>query len=200
MKRLIITTLGVFFVTACQMSPDQKKTIDYKGLSAKPGLVAFGPLAGVDEKQYLLEQDALLHSRLEGKGVETNIQEPTLTLNIPGNIGFSPNSASINWNLHSILDEISPVLKEYKYTSILILGHSDSKGNSEVNQRLSEQRGKAIYDYFINSEVPPERLSYKGVAGNDPLIKNAETTLDRALNRRITLQITINKPADAVEK
>jgi outer membrane protein OmpA-like peptidoglycan-associated protein len=200
MKRLIITTLGVFFVTACQMSPDQQKAIDYKGLSSKPGLVAFGPLAGVDGKQYLLEQDALLRSSLEGKGIETSIQESTLTLDIPGNISFSPNSASINWNLHSILGEISPVLKEYKYTSILILGHSDSKGNSEVNQRLSEQRGKAIYDYFINSGVPSERLSYKGVAGNDPLITNAETTLERALNRRITLQITINKPAAAVEK
>jgi outer membrane protein OmpA-like peptidoglycan-associated protein len=120
------------------MSPDKSATIDYKGLSAKPGLVAFGPLAGMDEKQYLLEQDALLHSRLEGKGIETDIQEHTLTLNIPGNIGFGPNSASINWNLHSILDAISPVLKEYKYTSILVLGHSDSKGNPEVNKKTQE--------------------------------------------------------------
>lgn len=200
MKRLTLFTSCVFLITACQMSPDKSATIDYKGLSAKPGLVAFGPLAGMDEKQYLLEQDALLHSRLEGKGIETDIQEHTLTLNIPGNIGFDPNSASINWNLHSILDAISPVLKEYKYTSILVLGHSDSKGNPEVNQRLSEQRGKAIYDYFIHSGVSSGRLSYQGVSDNDPLIKDAETTLERALNRRITLKITINKPATAVEK
>jgi outer membrane protein OmpA-like peptidoglycan-associated protein len=52
-----------------------------------------------------------------------------LTLNIPGNIGFGPNSASINWNLHSILDAISPVLKEYKYTSILVLGHGPKATN-----------------------------------------------------------------------
>jgi len=200
MKRLIIATSYVFLLTACQMSPDQAATIDYKGLSAKPGLVAFGPLAGIDERQYLLEQDALFRGRLEGKGVDSVIKEPTLTLNIPGNIGFGINSASINWNLHSILDEISPVLKEYKYTSILVLGHSDSKGDPEVNQRLSEQRAKAIHDYFIHSGVPSERLGYKGVADSEPVIKDALTTLDRALNRRITLEITINKSVSEAEK
>ena len=200
MKRLIIATSYAFLLSACQVSPDKSGVIDYKGLSAKPGLVAFGSLAGVDGRQYLLEQDALFRSRLEGKGIDTVIKESTLTLNIPGNIGFGINSASINWNLHSILDGISPVLKEYKYTSILVLGHSDSKGDTEVNQRLSEQRAKAIHDYFMRSGVSLERLSYKGVADSDLLIKNALTTLDRALNRRITLEITINKTELEAEK
>ncbi len=200
MKRLIIGTFSVFLVTACQMTSSVAPTIDYKGLSAKPGVVAFGSIANIDEKQYLLEQEALFRSSLESTGVDIERKEHTLTLNIPGNIGFGINSASMTWNLHSILDEISPVLKEYKYTSILLVGHSDSRGDPEVNLLLSEQRAKAIHHYFINSGVPANRMKYEGVGDKDLLIKKAETTLDNALNRRVTIDITVNKSEPEQDK
>ncbi|MDF1584240.1 MAG: OmpA family protein [Methyloprofundus sp.] len=196
MKRLTMVTSYVFMfflITACQMSSNVAPTIDYKGLSAKPGVVAFGAITDIDEKQYLIEQEALFRGSLEGTGVDIERQEHALILNIPGNISFGINSAGMTWNLHSILDKISPVLKEYKYTSILLLGHSDSRGDPEVNLLLSEQRAKAIYHYLINSSVPAERMKYEGVGDKDLLIKNAETTLDNALNRRVTIEITVNK-------
>ncbi|MCF7971626.1 MAG: OmpA family protein [Methylococcaceae bacterium] len=200
MKRLIIAASFVFLITACQMSPNVAPTMDYKGLSAKPGTVAFGSITDVDEKQYLLEQEALFRSRLDGTGVDIERKDHTLTLNIPGNIGFGINSASINWNLHNILDGISPVLKEYKYTTILVIGHSDAKGDPDVNLILSKQRAKAIHDYLIRSSISASRINYQGIGARDLLIKEAKTTLDNALNRRVTLEITVNKAEPEQDK
>jgi len=42
------------------MSSNIASAIDYKGLSAKLGGVAFGSITDIDEKQYLIEQEALL--------------------------------------------------------------------------------------------------------------------------------------------
>jgi outer membrane protein OmpA-like peptidoglycan-associated protein len=67
----------------------------------------------MDRKQYLIEQHALIRSKLMDKGVESKIEGQTLTVNIPGNIAFGINSARMNWNVHNILDKISSILKEF---------------------------------------------------------------------------------------
>ena len=187
MKRLLFVFVLGSLMSGCQTSSDPAPK-----WTMAPGEVAFGSLAGFDRKQYLIEQHALLRSKVLDKGVESEIKGDTLTVNIPGNIAFSPNSARMNWNVHEILDRISPILKEYKYTSILVLGHSDSAGDRDINQLLSEQRARIIRDYFINSGVDAQRITSRGLGGNDLLIHDEITTQDRSLNRRITLEIKVD--------
>lgn len=187
MKRLLFVFVLGSLMSGCQTSSDPAPKY-----TMAPGEVAFGSLAGFDRKQYLIEQHALLRSKVLDKGVESEIKGDTLTVNIPGNIAFSPNSARMNWNVHEILDRISPILKEYKYTSILVLGHSDSAGDRDINQLLSEQRARIIRDYFINSGVDAQRITSRGLGGNDLLIHDEITTQDRSLNRRITLEIKVD--------
>ncbi|MCK5356069.1 MAG: OmpA family protein [Methyloprofundus sp.] len=190
MKRLLIAFMLVTLLTACQKT-STKHVKEYQGPA--PGEVAFGFLAGKDEKQYLLEQNALFRSKLLYKDIEPVLKGEMLELNIPGNIAFSINSAKMTWNVHEILDKITPILKEYKHTSILVLGHSDSRGDRDLNQLLSEQRARAVRDYFINSGVDIRRITSRGLGAHDLLIQNDVTTLERALNRRVTLEIRVKK-------
>ena len=188
MKRLFITLILVTLVSACTVrgpDPDPK-------VSQAPGEVAFGPLAGMDEKQYLFEQHALFKNKFNNRGVASKINGDTLELTISGNITFSINSAKLNWNVHEILDRITPVFKEYIHTSILVLGHSDARGDKVINQLLSEQRARVIRDYFIRSGIDPQRIVSRGMGDEDLLISDDITTVDRALNRRITIEITVN--------
>ena len=187
MKRLIFAFVLVSLMTACQRNESP-----YPKSYEAPGEVAFGPLAAGDRRQYLIEQHALLRSKLLDKGVESKITGETLVVNIPGNIAFGINSSRMNWNVHDILDKISPILIEYKYTSILVLGHSDARGDKDLNQLLSEQRARVIREYFINSGVDAQRITSRGLGGDDPLITDELTTLERSLNRRITLEIKID--------
>lgn len=188
MKRLLITFILVTLLAACQMSSTKNVKVSPEEV---PGQVAFGPLAGMEKEQYLFEQHALFRSKLLDKGVKTKIEGETLILNIPGNITFSINSAKMNWNINEILNRITPVLKEYNQTSILVLGHSDTRGDMIINQRLSEQRARLIRDYFIRSGIDPRRVTSRGVGSDDLLIQDDLTSLDRSLNRRILLKITV---------
>jgi len=195
MKRLIIAFILVSLTTACnKYSGRFYSTSDspYPDTYESPGEVAFGPLAAHDRKQYLIEQQALINSKLQERGITTKIEAETLIVNIPGNIAFDVNSARLNWNVHDILDRITPTLKEYKYTSILVLGHSDGKGDRDVNQLLSEQRARLIRGYFVNSGLDVNRITSRGVGGDDLLVTDELTTQDRSLNRRITLEIKID--------
>ncbi len=44
-----------------------------------------------------------------------------------------------------------------------IEGHADPQtGNAKINQRLSDARAKAVYDYLVSQGVKPEQLTYEG--------------------------------------
>lgn len=189
MKLSLIAVILCSLLSACVSNNSENP---YPANFEPPGEVTFGPLAGLDRKHYLLEQQALIGSQLQAQGVTTEIKGATLVANIPGNIAFDINSAQLNWNVHDILDKITPVLKEYKYTRILVIGHSDGRGNRDLNQLLSEQRARLIRGYFVNSGLDISRITSKGVGGDDLFITDELTNLERSLNRRITLQITID--------
>ncbi len=51
--------------------------------------------------------------------------------------------------------------KDKVYT---IEGHADPQtGTAAVNQRISEQRAKSVYDYLVNKGVNPKQLKYEGM-------------------------------------
>lgn len=44
----------------------------------------------------------------------------------------------------------------------IIEGHASSEGSHSANQKLSQRRANAIYDYLIRRGVPPHRLAAVG--------------------------------------
>ena len=69
-----------------------------------------------------------------------------------------------------------------------IAGHTDDVGPSDYNQRLSEARAKAVYDYLVSKGISPSRLTYKGYGETQPLVRDT-TEWARARNRRTELRI-----------
>ena len=48
-----------------------------------------------------------------------------------------------------------------------IVGHADAKtGSAEYNQKLSERRAKAVYDYLVGQGVNANQLTWKGVGSS----------------------------------
>ncbi|WP_257656664.1 OmpA family protein [Parapedobacter lycopersici] len=71
---------------------------------------------------------------------------------------------------------------------IEIGGHTDNTGDAAYNQRLSENRAKAVHHYLINAGIAPARLSYRGYGLSQPVATN-ETAEGRQLNRRTAFKI-----------
>ena len=85
---------------------------------------------------------------------------------------------------YAILDEVASVMAEYPNLKVRVEGHTDSQGNDQRNQELSQTRADAVMAYLIEKGVSPTRLSAVGFGESAPVADNG-TREGRAQNRRV---------------
>ena len=81
------------------------------------------------------------------------------------------------------------LLNENPNMKILLAGHTDNKGKDKYNEKLSEARAKAVYDYLVERGIDKKRLKYAGFGAKHPIADN-KTEEGRAKNRRVEFTIT----------
>lgn len=106
------------------------------------------------------------------------------------NVHFEFDKATLTAADRSQLDTVATRLKTEATTARLsVSGHTDSVGSNAYNQRLSEQRAKAVTDYLVSNGVPRASVvSVKGVGEAQPVADN-NTADGRAMNRRTEILI-----------
>lgn len=103
-------------------------------------------------------------------------------------IVFGLNSAELTDNTRLVINAFIEFLRENPTVHATIEGYTDNVGNEDANQKLSEQRAKAVYDYLIANRVRPDRIQYKGMGSANPVATN-DTEEGRAKNRRTVFVI-----------
>jgi large repetitive protein len=104
-------------------------------------------------------------------------------------IRFETNSLTILADQQHALDELAQQLKDHpEIERISIAGHSDDRGGSELNLRLSRGRADAVRSELIRRGVEAKRLHAQGLGSVRPIAGN-DSAEGRALNRRVELQI-----------
>ncbi len=86
------------------------------------------------------------------------------------------------------LDKIAQLLQRNPQLRISLEGHTDNEGDQLANQKLSENRAKAVRDYLKTKGIAAERLQYKGFGEDRPVADNS-TAAGRQKNRRTELRI-----------
>jgi outer membrane protein OmpA-like peptidoglycan-associated protein len=147
-----------------------------------------GALAGGGIGYYMDVQEAKLRQRLRGSGVSVTRVGNQIQLNMPGNITFATGSPSINAGFYDVLNSVAIVLKEYKKTTVDVIGHTDSVGSADYNQRLSENRARSVAEYLSGQGILQARLLVAGMGESQPVASNS-TPEGRAQNRRVNIQI-----------
>lgn len=87
------------------------------------------------------------------------------------------------------LELLTQLLEENKNLTIEISGHTDHVGDEKLNQKLSENRAKSVYDFLIANGIEKKRLTYKGYGATKPRATN-ETDEGKQQNRRTEFTIT----------
>lgn len=216
-KSAIAAVVGFSVVlSACQSNPfmttdpytgEEKvnKTTKGAGIGAAVGLLT-GIIIGGDRKRLLLasgigaltgglvgnymdREDAKLRAQLRGTGVSVTRVGDQIILNMPGNVTFATNSYNISADFFEVLNSVALVLNEFDQTYVDIIGHTDSTGSLEHNQRLSERRADSVARYLKSQQVLPERILTKGMGPNAPVASN-DTPEGRSLNRRVEIVLT----------
>ncbi|OCX53823.1 hypothetical protein BEL04_05930 [Mucilaginibacter sp. PPCGB 2223] len=107
------------------------------------------------------------------------------------NIFFDTNKSDIRDESKVELQKLILFLNDNPKVVIEISGHTDDVGNDALNQVLSQNRAKAVYQYLIAQHIAASRLVYKGYGKTQPIAPN--TTDDgRQQNRRTEFKIVSN--------
>ena len=73
---------------------------------------------------------------------------------------------------------------------IRIEGHSDATGSLRFNMILSKKRANTVIRYLVGrGHVTRSRLVARGLGPKKPLVPNAKTKEERAMNRRVEFHI-----------
>ena len=100
---------------------------------------------------------------------------------------FVSGKADLSEDTKFMLHDLAKLLKSNPNLKLQIVGHTSKEGSEVFNQKLSEARAKAAFDFLVKERgIDASRLEYKGVGSSQPL---DETKLE--VNRR-TEFIVIN--------
>jgi outer membrane protein OmpA-like peptidoglycan-associated protein len=104
------------------------------------------------------------------------------------NLFFDSNKAKIRKESFTELDKIYKLLKEKPDIKAEVSGHTDNKGNDQLNTKLSQDRAKAVIDYLVKKGINKSRLTAMGYGKSQPIASN-DTDAGRQLNRRVEMKI-----------
>src|SRR5690554_2676637 len=90
------------------------------------------------------------------------------------NVFFDLNKSTLRKESYVELNRLRDFLSVNSGIKIEIGGHTDSRGDSKLNKKLSEDRAKSVYDYLISQGIEATRLSYKGYGAEKPKRTDAE--------------------------
>ena len=109
-------------------------------------------------------------------------------------VQFDTAKATIKKVSDKLLDEVAAVLKEHPEITLLeVQGHTDDRGGKEMNEKLSDDRAKAVMQAMIKRGIDASRMTAKGYGQNVPIGDN-KTDKGRQENRRVQFVIKEKKP------
>ncbi len=115
-------------------------------------------------------------------------------------IEFGLNSWDILPEMYAALNKIRDFMLDNPDFNLKISGHTDSQGNAEANNVLSQKRADSIKEYLSKKgSVKANRIAAAGYGSSRPIVKDEQTDADRKLNRRVEFEIirkTASLPAD----
>ncbi|QMW23105.1 OmpA family protein [Sandaracinobacteroides saxicola] len=148
-----------------------------------------GAIAGAGIGSYMDKQERELREKTRGTGIEVNRVGDEIKLEMPSNVTFAFNSASLDPAFRPNLEKVAQTLGSYQSTFIDVYGHTDSIGSDEVNQKLSEARAATVADALGMMGVNRARIATRGYGKTQPIASN-DTEAGRAQNRRVEIRIS----------
>jgi outer membrane protein OmpA-like peptidoglycan-associated protein len=148
-----------------------------------------GGLTGAAIGNYMDQQEAELRAQLQGTGVSVTRVGDQIILNMPSNITFATDSATVQPQFMQTLVSVGLVLKKFDRTIVDVYGHTDSTGSAEYNLGLSQRRAVSVATTLANQGIDQRRFYIEGLGATRPIASNADEA-GRAQNRRVEIKLS----------
>jgi outer membrane protein OmpA-like peptidoglycan-associated protein len=199
---LAVAIAAIVGLTGCEsMTETQRNTAIGAGVGALAGAAiggnskgaaigaGVGALGGYVWSRHMQEKKQAMERATAGSGVAvTQTPDNQLKLNIPSDVSFDSGRSDIKANLRPILDQFANGLATQPNTEVRIIGHTDSTGSTQLNDRLSMDRAQSTRQYLAARGVDPKRIQITGRGEYEPIADNSSEA-GRARNRRVEIYL-----------
>ncbi len=139
-------------------------------------------------RQDLQRGDARITS-LEAELRELNAKETPRGMVVTlGGVLFRTGQSQLLPASTSDISKLAEFLTRNPERAVSIEGHTDSVGNANFNQLLSERRAQAVMTALTRMGIPAEQLRTQGFGEGNPIASNDNAT-GRQMNRRVEIVI-----------
>jgi len=138
------------------------------------------------------QQATELQRQIEALQAKATDRGLVLTL---GDVLFASGRADLKTGATSNLNKLVAFLNKYPDRTVAIEGYTDSVGNEDYNQGLSERRADSVKSYLAGQGIGSIRLSASGKGKSDPVAGN-DSASGRQQNRRV--EVIISNPSAAL--
>lgn len=197
---VIACTVAALALGGCaNMSETQKGTATGAGIGALAGVLigdstkgtaigaGLGALGGYVWSKHMQDKKAAMEKATAGTGVAvTQTADNQLKLNIPSDISFDKNSATLKPELRDVLTAFAKGLTANPGMLVRVVGHTDSTGSDAINNPLSLDRAESARDYLTARGVDARRVLVAGRGSREAVADNSSDA-GRARNRRVEI-------------
>jgi len=125
-------------------------------------------------------------AKVDAKGCYVRLERK---VDIRLNVEFDFDSAKPRPEHDTEVQKVADFMNQYPHSSVVVEGHTDSKGAEKYNQGLSEQRASTIADMLVKKfNISATRVSSVGYGESKPIASN-DTDEGRQHNRRVVAAV-----------
>lgn len=121
---------------------------------------------------------------------ETKRTEDGVMVNLRNDVLFDTGKADLKDNAVTQINKVGDILAKYPQDRIRIAGFTDSVGEADYNQKLSESRAETVKRVLTERGVKEEQMMWKGFGESNPVADN-KSNAGRSKNRRVELKIDV---------
>lgn len=135
--------------------------------------------------------DELLTVMAAGKNVEGVI----VTIR---DVRFETASSTLATSTIGLLDKVVELLDRVDNINLVIVGHSDSIGQDDMNLQLSLERANSVKHYLVQKGITTNRIKAYGKGEQEPIVAN-NSDENRAINRRVEFEIIKTEKEEIIQ-
>jgi outer membrane protein OmpA-like peptidoglycan-associated protein len=150
-------------------------------------------LQAVAKEEGLVMQVNELNANVAAPAATANVQAVGVEAQLQSSEMFAVGSAELTADGRRKLTRLAAALADKPAAAqqgpqtlkkILVVGHTDATGAAEFNQKLSEQRARAVGQILADAGIARQDIYYQGAGASRPVASN-DTEQGRTENRRV---------------
>lgn len=103
---------------------------------------------------------------------------------------FEPSSTELTADANAVTEQVAARALRLDGVNIEIVGHTDTDGDADDNQILSDGRAAAVLDALVDEGLDATTLTSRGEGANSPILGD-DGAEDKAASRRVEFVVTV---------